>query len=245
MAVAYPLARDDLEIAVRTVNGDATYVIGDPITGQFQELDELQHEVFRRLDGKHSLADIAATLVADHDLEIDVEELSEFVDNLQELNLLDLSTDLRVSEKDGKAIALRVKRQLVVDGVVFARRSTSKERRVGRKSKDRRHRHLEAAMIDAALHHLDRGRVREAASYLRTVIDRHPTNKRALYLLHVLSAEHLGKPSGFESVWFWRIKLFNPDRVLGALDRAIGGLLFTKVTLVFGFCSWPPRRVSF
>jgi multidrug resistance efflux pump len=232
VAVAYPLARDDLEVAVRTVKGDVTYIVGDPITGEFQELDELQHEVFKRLDGKHSLADIAATLVAEHDIEIDTEELSEFVDNLQELNLLDLSTDLRLSERDGKAIALRVQRQLQIDGVVFARRSRSRERRLGRRGDDRRHRHLEAAMFDAALYHLERGRVREAASYLRTVVDRHPTNKRARYLLHVLSSEHLGKPSGFESVWFWRIKLFNPDRVLAVLDRLVGRVLFTRAALV-------------
>lgn len=233
MESVHPLARDDVEIVERQRDDEIVYIIGDPIKNAYHELDELQFEIFRRLDGKTSLPDIVRVLVTEFEVDVDVDELSEFIGNLASLDLLDASSDLRLDGKDGQLIARRVQRQLEVDGVVFAKRSASRERRKRQRTKERRHRWLEAGLMDAALTKLERGEIRMAAAFLRTLLETEPRNHRARYLLHVISAEHFGKPENVDSIWFFRVPLVNPEPFLRPLSRVFGRLIFNWLTLLF------------
>ncbi|MBI1947876.1 MAG: HlyD family efflux transporter periplasmic adaptor subunit [Deltaproteobacteria bacterium] len=236
MAVERPLARDDLIISPRVIAGETSYFICDPIKNEYKQLDEMQHEVFTRLDGKRTLPELADELKKTFDLDVSAEDLGQFIDNLQDMNLLDLAADTRVDAKAGLAIAAKVKATIERDGVVFGRRSGhGSPGATGSMRVERRGREAEAALFDRALEHIDRGRIREAAAQLRAVLAVSPRNYRARYLLHALLSEHLGGRTNVDSAWWWRIPIVNPDRVLGRLDRAIGGLVFTRVFLAMWF----------
>src|SRR5688572_22460841 len=184
MPVQRPRARDDLQILRRTARGDTVYVIGDVVTGTHSELDEMQHLVLSLLDGRRTIADITEVLVEEHELEVTEEELGQFIDNLQEMSLLDISTDLRLDSRDPQPILRRLRSHLDADGVCYVSRSAdivlgTRDAVATRHAAAERRRpahHDVSSLIDVALRDLARGQVRRAAAALRDALDREPKN---------------------------------------------------------------------
>lgn len=221
----FELARDDLEIAPRTIDGEVAYFVGDPIKLEFHRLDALQYEVFKKLDGKTSLEDLSQWLLKTHEVEASPEDLAEFVETLRGLNLLDISVDSRIDAERGREIAAKVKQGLSQDGVVFALRRAEQ---APRKGAERRTRHREAQLFDAALTHLGRGEIAASGARLREVLRLRPDNARARYLLRLLFSETLGKPRDVDSILFWRIPVGNPDRLLARIAALWGPWIYNR-----------------
>lgn len=228
MAANRPLGRDDLEIAPRVIGGDVVYFVGDPLRGEFQQLDELQYAVFTKLDGDKTLADIAMELGQEYDAEVEPEEIAEFVDNLESLNLIDVTTTEALTGSVSRRVAKQVLAHIESSGVRFSLRSASVERRQEFRGPERRHRQDEAAHIDQALIALRGGDARRAASHLRACLRLRPSNARARYLLRIITAKHVGKSTRDQDLWFFRVPLANPDRTLTRLHRAVGWLFFHR-----------------
>ena len=223
----FELARDDLEIAPRTIDGELAYFVGDPIKLEFHRLDAMQYEVFKKLDGKTSLEALSQWLLQTHEVEASPEDLAEFVETLRGLNLLDISVDSRIDAERGREIAAKVKQGLAQDGVIFALRRAGPG---GRNGPERRARHHEAQLFDQALGHLGRGEIAASGARLREVLRLRPDNARARYLLRLMFSESLGKPRDVDSVLFWRIPIGNPDRWLARIAARWGRLLYNRYT---------------
>ncbi len=228
MTVERPLGRDDLEIAPRMVNGELTYFVADPLKNEYQQLEELQYEVFRRLDGQRSIDDICKELYDTYELEVDAQELAEFIDNLGELNLLDITSDERVDTKDGLDLAKKVKKFLEREGVAYRGRGVASRAPHGR---ERRGNQRDAQAIDRALEHLDRGEIRPCAIVLRQLLTTSPSNWRARYLLQALQKANVGGLRNIDNAWWWRVPLTNPDRWLGRLERVLRPFVFNRLFL--------------
>ncbi len=218
------------EIAPRVIDGETQYFVGDPLKKEYKQLDDLQYTIFERLNGQVTLAEIAADLKAEFDLDASAEDLGTFVDNLQEMNLLDLASDTRLDRVKGREISAKVLRRLATDGVRFVVRGDGGS--APPRKHERRTNRGDARMLDGALACLELGDVPGAAVYLRSILRTNPRNHRARYLLTALMAEHVGERKNIESLWWWRFPLYNPDRFLGRLDKLIGNLVYSKGMLV-------------
>jgi multidrug resistance efflux pump len=225
----YPRARDDLQVLRRVLQGEVTYVIGDVVSGSHKELDEMQYTVLGMLDGRHTVEELTAQLVKEHELELTPDELGQFIDTLQEQSLLDPSTDLRIDSKDQRGIVKKLRAHLEHDGVVFARRDAAPAAQ--HKGPERRARHEEARLFDAAVWHLEQDSVRMCAAALRELLDLNPKNHRARYLhTRILEAHLAERPPG---TWFFRrVPLWNPNQFLRRASEAIGDLVMSRAAAV-------------
>ena len=82
-------ARKDLEISRQVHSNEVFYVVKDPVTLRYFRMGELEHEIFRMLDGRSTLEDVRLRMAERHgDEEMSEQEVVDFLKRLKMSNLL-------------------------------------------------------------------------------------------------------------------------------------------------------------
>lgn len=82
--------RQDLRVESQIVDGESVYVVKDPMSLNYFRLREIEHFLFRRLDGMHLIDDLRNEVnAAFHHLHITDEEIAAFINQLRNINFLE------------------------------------------------------------------------------------------------------------------------------------------------------------
>ena len=207
------------------------YLIKDEIRGEYFRYNELQVAMMRLLDGRRSFEDLQELLFESFDCEVPIEAIRRFVDRLRKNHLLDVVSYVVDNEKTRKAILRHLRKRNLIFRVSL-RETPSREGILF---------HEGAKMLGEG------GDPCKAAEYFAAVLEINPQNERAR---EVFQGIHLAyfkarivAPENFKMV-----HLFNPDRMLAALDGAIGRFLFSPpgvlaLAAIILFAIWPAISV--
>lgn len=192
------------------------FFIKDPVRREFFRFNELQVEMMQALDGKRTLEDVCDYLEEMYDAEIPIEGVERFVKRLEQNYLLDVTSYHADDEKTRKEIwkALR-KRDLTIRA--RARDGSSPE----------------GQLFEAATREIHEGDPCLAAHYLTRVLEINPRNQRAREILVCIQdAFFRSKTATISHAKL--IHVFNPDRLLGAIDRVAGRFIFGSLGVLVG-----------
>jgi putative peptide zinc metalloprotease protein len=86
---SHPMLRADLVVTRMETPEGPRFILKDPLTRRYFRLREAEYSIARRLDGRTPLAELAAAISNELDLDIDLSSLEAFVGQLHRQGLLD------------------------------------------------------------------------------------------------------------------------------------------------------------
>lgn len=202
-----PKIRDDL-LYYPDPGDDTRQFIKDPVRRQFFRYNELQIEIAKALDGNRSLADVQAYLSERFEADITTASIERFVARLKAHYLLDVTAYSVDDATTRRRIARRVLR-----------------RRVARAAGD-------DDVIAGALAELEEGDPCAVARRLHALDAADPSHERARQVLHAIRSEFV-KTQTMEVSHATLIHAFDPDALVGGVDRALGRYLFSWWGVLF------------
>lgn len=217
MAPRCPKVRHDLVYRVDPAD-DSYYYVKDPIAGQFYRFNELQVTVMQALDGETSAEDMVELLEEELEVEVPVASVQRMIARFEERFLLDVTSYRIDSEKD-RALVRKVlrKRGLIWRGMA--------------KSSENRRLSQETILFQEGIRLIEHGDPCDAGRCFLDVLALNPENQRARDILNALHQaffeRHKKTPAYLQMV-----RLFNPDRFLGVVDRKIGRFVFSPWAVV-------------
>jgi putative peptide zinc metalloprotease protein len=212
-----PRARTDLEYRTVEMGEQEVVIVADPVRGAYFKYNPLQAAMLQAMDGTRTREQVLALLGFRFDIWVSRSGATKFLEQLQSRLLLDVSMY-----------------PLPGDGPVHAKTCRALRRRgyvAGRKqgapsALGERPDHPERALLHDALAALEAGRLEEAKDALVALRERRPDDARCRELLKALQDAFI-RASTPPSTDYPALPLFNPDRLLGVLARAVGGFLFS------------------
>lgn len=216
-----PKAREDLEYFEQVIDDDDVVFVRDPVRGTYIRFNPLQAAMLRALDGHRTAAEITAVLSEEYEVEIPPVAAERFVERARDLMLLEI-TSYRVTPS---AARKQVRKALRKAGY----RTGAPERRDPRDPPadppdPARPGSIETALFAEALRQLDLDHPRAAAAYLAQLLEQNPEHARARELHELIQTAYIRAHGGTTDFPTWA--LFNPERMLTWMSRAIGRFLF-------------------
>lgn len=221
VAAAYPRLKPGLEL--RPGEGpDRGTVVKDPQSRRYYRFDELEGFILKRLDGEHSALDIQVELAVGCAEEFALEEIQEFIDGLREKGLVEGGGPLLpvASPELGGQVAAVIE----LGGLGGCPLPEEGER------------------LDQALTAVRAGRFPAAVRILDEVLAKDPLHPQALATKALLL--QAGTPAALRTLrerqrggrrrhpLYFQVPLFNPDRLLSAVEPAFRWV-FSRGFLVF------------
>jgi putative peptide zinc metalloprotease protein len=219
MAVVCPKIRDDLLYFERTIDDEKICYVKDPLRGQFYRFNELQAAMMKLLDGKRTHEELAEMLSIQFEQEVPVEQVPRVLARLERQYLLDISSYKSTPESQRR----RIRRTLKKKGFIWRDRPAAV-------------RTQERDIFDLGQHHLRAGDPADAARCFSAVLEINPKNARARALLQTIQESYFRALRVTPSHMLTLLS-FDPDRMLGAIDRMIGHFLFSTFGVLV-LCGW-------
>jgi len=214
-----PRARSDLEYRTVQMGEDEVVIIADPVRGAYFKYNTLQAAMLQAMDGTRSREQVLNELGFRFDIYVNRRGAAKFLEQLKERLLLDIS--MYELPGDGPVHA-RICRLLRRRGYV-ANRNPGIPSSLGA-----RPRPPERALLHDALSALEAGRLQAAVEALVALRKLRPDDARCRDLLMALQDAFIRASSPPPATDFPTVPLFNPDRLLGFLARAIGAFAFSS-----------------
>lgn len=214
MPLRQPKVRSDLEYFEREIEGEDVIVVRDPVRGTYYKYNLLQAAMLRNLDGIRSLEQMIESLSNEFEVEIPLAAAERFVATARERMLLDIAS-LNVSDKRAQKYVLK---ELRKQGFQF--RGIQENQ-----GADARVVSGEAVMFMAGIRQLQAGQPGRSLDYFTAVLELNPQNKRAKQLVDIIQSAYVKALSG-ATTDFPTFAKFDPSRILRALDRTVGRILF-------------------
>jgi multidrug resistance efflux pump len=220
-----------LDIIIRpSAELEGVYYLKDPILDAYYEANILQYEILTRLDGKHPLEQIAREISKVFEVEVSASDLAGYLEELQRRQLLDQAgPDIR-SDELRREVGRVARTEIQKQGFSLDER---KSEAVGRRPRST----LERALFSKALAALVADEITEALRHFSAILDVNPLNGRARVFARVIRESLIKTRQRYSKedsriINARRIRLYDPDRMLAAIDRRIGWLLFNRVFVV-------------
>lgn len=201
-----PKIRDDLQY-YPDPGDDSRAFIKDPIRRQFFRYNELQIEIARALDGTRSADEVRAYLSERFDAELSTASIERFIERLKSHFLLDVTAYTADDDQTRRRIVRHVRRRGL-------------DRRAG-----------DDDAVAAVLTELETGDPCEAARRLQALLASGASAERVRPLLDAIRTEFF-KSKTLSVSHATLIHAFDPDALVGAIDRAVGRYVFGWVGVV-------------
>jgi len=213
MPLTSPRIRDDLIYVRREEDDDVIFYVKDPVRGEFYRFNELQAALMKMLDGKRSYEEIADELSMQFEQEVPVESIPRLVARLERQYLLDISSYKFTPDHMRRRIRARLRKK----GLLW--------REAGLRKQEAAH-NPEIDLILAGYRHLSDGDPIDATSCFAAVLEVNPRNELARNLLTTIHEAYFHSLR-VDPSHMLRLISTDPDALLGALDRWVGGFLFS------------------
>ena len=104
--------RPDVECIEVQRDGETIFYYKNSLTADYYKFNELQHEMLKRLDGKHTIAEVCSEISALFEMDVPVSAGDRFVAQLSSLRILDDLTTIVTTDQDRKHFATSILRAL-------------------------------------------------------------------------------------------------------------------------------------
>jgi multidrug resistance efflux pump len=214
MPLHLPKIREDLAYTQSEEDGEVIFYVKDPLRGQFFRFNELQVAMMKLFDGKRGLEEIVDEVSVAFGQEIPAESVTRFVKKLERMYLLDITC----YEVAPEQAVEKIRKLLRKRGLVWRELGRKKAGPVAQ----------EQILFDQGLKRLEAGDPIGAASFMTAVLELQPESKRARDILRTIQEGYFASlkaaPSGLRMLFH-----FDPDRMLGALDKVLGPVFFGRL----------------
>jgi hypothetical protein len=202
-----PRIRHDLTYHPEERDDRTVVYVRDALRSYIVGLNEMQVSMMRLLDGRRTHAEIAAALEEQYEVEIPDEKVTRFVAYLEERMLLDVTAYDASSEPLRAEIRRLLKKRGLLDPPPVVDET--------------------ARLVDEALREVVERSPTLAAKQLRVVLDAEPDHPRARAALDAIH-EGFFRAHRTVAAHMKMFHLWNPDRFLGAVDRAVGRVVYSR-----------------
>jgi multidrug resistance efflux pump len=215
-----PRLRPDV-VLTRDGETQGGYVVKDPRSRRYYQIDALAGTILQLLDGQRTPVDIQVALAVELGEELTLEEIHDFIDGLKEKGLIDgggpplparapdLGRQVLEALEQG-GFKIRHADDPVPPGVHSTRENL-----------------FEARKFDEAVAMIREGRFQAALRAFEEILAVNPDNRRAAAIRQILlqagsvRTKALSEPAKKKersNPLYYRIPLFDPDRIFGALE---------------------------
>lgn len=212
MAIERPKLRNDI-VFHPDPEDPARIIVKDPIRHEFVRMNELQVAMMRALDGNTSIEEIQELIGEELEVDLDQQQIARFINRLESLLLLDVSS-YRID--DGRT------RKKVLQYL--------KKRNLALRAKARNDSE-EGTLFEKATRELHEGDPCVAAACLERVLVLNPANERARQVLACIH-EAFFKTKIEAPSHAKMMHLFDPDALLGRMDRTMGWFWFSGLGVI-------------